>query len=589
VEGITVPRFSNEFLDDLMSRIDFVSIVSDYVRDLSNRGGRYKGLCPFHSEKTPSFTIEPNNGLFYCFGCHKGGSAVQFIMEIENLPFEDAVRLLARRAGISVPESSENKFGAERRARLLEIIRESAKYFHATLHQPEGNAALRYMKDRGISEGTATRFGIGAAPDNWTSLCDHLRKNGYSEIDIIDSGMGKRGKTSGIYDTFRDRLMFPVIDTSGSVIGFSGRALKSSDPAKYLNSPDTPVFTKGKNLFALNFAKKSKHGMLLLVEGNIDVVTLHQAGFDCAVASLGTALTEQQARLMKKFTDNIVLCYDSDEAGVKATERAVKLLEPAGLNVRIIHTDGAKDPDEYIRKNGAEAFTLLLDRSETNINYRLRQLLSENPLSTSDGKSQYIKKSVQEISTLSSPAEREIYGRQVAGETGIAYETIQKEVENVIKSRQKSRKTKESRDELQVARARQPSSRSLRYTNTASAIAEQGIILCLTHDPETLKILRQRGFTADSFTHEFLKNVFENACEMIEQNGSVNQVTMTAPLSIDESSELTRILSEPFDVATAGAAMNDYIDRIYTLRNSKLSDPIAALDAVLNNNKKGNV
>ena len=304
--------FSERFLEELASRNDIVDVVGSYVQLSKRSGSNMFGLCPFHSEKTPSFSVSSEKQIYHCFGCGKGGGVINFIMEIEGLSFPDAVQFLAKRAGMEVPDDDTPDEVRGKRTRLLELNRDAARFFYSQLSTPAGVPAVEYIKKRGISPEMVKKFGLGIAPDSWTSLTDAMLKKGYSARDLIEAGLAKQSrKGSGFYDAFRNRLMFPVIDIRGSVIGFSGRILGDGEP-KYLNSPDTLVFNKSRNLFAMNLAKKSKQGMLILAEGNIDVVALHQAGFGCAVASLGTSLTPDQVRLMDRYTDKVVIAYDSD-------------------------------------------------------------------------------------------------------------------------------------------------------------------------------------------------------------------------------------------------------------------------------------
>ena len=317
--------FPESFLQELAERNDIVDVVGSYVRLTKKSGSNLFGLCPFHSEKTPSFSVSPDKQIYHCFGCGKGGSVISFIMEIENLSFPEAVAFLANRAGMQLPEQADDP-GAKKRQRLLALNRDAARFFHAQLKTPAGQIARDYLARRQLTAQTVTRFGLGFAPDTWDSLVRAMKALGYSEQELFDGGLVRHGKTSGVYDTFRNRLMFPVIDVRGNVIGFSGRILGDGEP-KYMNSPETIVFSKSHNLFALNLAKKSKCGYIILAEGNIDVASLHQAGFDSAVASLGTSLTPEQARLLSRYTGEIVIAYDNDGAGQKASQRAIGILE----------------------------------------------------------------------------------------------------------------------------------------------------------------------------------------------------------------------------------------------------------------------
>ena len=355
--------FPPSFLDDVVARNPIEDVVGQYVT-MQRRGSNLFGLCPFHGEKTASFSVAPEKGIYYCFGCHKGGGVINFIMEIENLSYPDAVRFLAKRAGLEVPEDPEYQSRYRKQERLWALCQEAARFFHGTLYSPAGEAGLQYAGRRGLSKGTLTRFGVGFAPNRWDGLLTAMKGKGYSEEELLESGLALRSEKSGnLYDRFRNRLMFPIIDVRGHVIGFGGRVMDDSTP-KYLNSPETLIFNKRKNLFAMNLAKKSKSGRIILVEGYMDAVALHQFGFDYAVASLGTALTEEHASLLAKYTDQVVLIYDGDQAGQSATRRAIPILEKTGLQVRVLRMQGAKDPDEFLHKFGPERFQLLSEGAE---------------------------------------------------------------------------------------------------------------------------------------------------------------------------------------------------------------------------------
>ncbi len=363
--------FSDDFIQEVAERNPIEDVVGEYVPLTKRSGQNLFGLCPFHSEKTPSFSVSPSKGIYHCFGCGKGGSVFNFIMDMEHLSFPESVEFLARRAGMAIPEDG-RQHDSGRRERLLKLNREAARFFYDQLSTAEGAKAIEYMRIRRISRRVATNFGLGYAPDSWEGLTHEMKSRGYSERDLVDAGLAKRGKRGGVYDAFRGRLMFPVIDVRGNVVAFSGRVLGDGEP-KYLNSPDTPVFSKSHNLFGLNLAKKSKAGYIILVEGNVDVVSLHQAGFDSAVASLGTALTSEQAGLISRFVKQVVICYDADSAGKKAAQRAIPMLERVGLAVKVVTVPGAKDPDEFIKAKGAEAFRALIDDSENGMEYRLQR------------------------------------------------------------------------------------------------------------------------------------------------------------------------------------------------------------------------
>ena len=552
------------FIDELVSRTDIVGLVAGYVRLSKKSGGNMFGLCPFHSEKTPSFSVSADKQIYHCFGCGKGGGAINFMMEIENVPFRDAIEVLAARANMTVPEDSGAEDTSAKRRRMLELNRDAAKHFHEMLNAPIGQNAAGYLAARGIPKSMVTKFGIGAAPDSWSLLLDAMTAKGYSRQELIEAGLVRSSKDKGgVYDVFRNRLMFPVIDVRGGVIGFSGRILGEGEP-KYLNSPDTLVFNKSRNLFGLNLAKKSKSGMLILAEGNIDVVTLHHAGFDCAVASLGTALTAEQVRLMSRYSDNVVIAYDSDEAGRKASERAISLLEKTGMSLKIVSMGDAKDPDEFLRKNGADAFQLLIDGSENHIEYRLMLIKRKSDLESDEGRLKYLAEATDLLSELSNAPEREIYSARVAETAGVSSAAVDNEVGKAIKQK----KTKQKRDfERQVTRpaaAMQPADRTLRYDNEYSAAAEEGLVRCLISDPSHIKIADSAGFSAAEFTSPFLAKAFNSLKDRLANSRDVSASLILSDMETNEAARLIAILEKPDDVSQGYTTVSNCIDRIRT-------------------------
>ena len=419
--------FPAAFIDELIVRNPIEDVVSQYV-ELKRKGGRLFGLCPFHGEKTASFSVSPDAQLYYCFGCHKGGGVINFIMDIEGLSYPDAVRFLANRAGLEVPEDEAYRSQYKLQERLWALCRDAARYYRRQLFSPEGKQAVEYIVGRGLSRQTVTNFGLGFAPPGWSGLLDAMKEMGYSVDELMAAGLALRSqKSGGAYDRFRNRLMFPIIDIRGNVIGFGGRVMDDSTP-KYLNSPESTIFNKRKNLFAMNVAKKSKLGYIILTEGYMDAIALHQYGFDSAVASLGTALTEEHANLLSKYTEQIVLTYDSDEAGQNATRRAVPILEKAGLKVKILRMEGAKDPDEFLKKFGADRFRLLLERSENHAEYQLQTLERRYDLSLDEQRVAFLSEAAQMIAGLPSAIEREVYGARAAQSAGITPEAMKIEV-----------------------------------------------------------------------------------------------------------------------------------------------------------------
>ena len=553
----------DSFLDELISRTDITELVGGYVRLTKKSGANMFGLCPFHSEKTPSFTVNSEKQIYHCFGCGKGGGAIGFIKEIENLPFRDAVEFLAGKAGMTVPEEEGQAEITNRRKRILELNREAARHFHSMLSSPPGESARDYLANRGITKASVTRFGIGVAPDEWSLLLDSMTVKGYTKQELIDAGLCRHGKKSdGAYDFFRNRLMFPVIDVRGNVIGFSGRRLDTEKDYKYINSPDTVVFTKSRNLFGLNLAKKSKAGMLVLVEGNIDVVMLHQAGLDCAVAPLGTAFTSEQSRLITQYTENIIIAFDSDEMGKKATLRALSLLEKTGKNVKVVDLGTSGDPDDFIRKHGADAFKVLLGRSESHIEYRLLAIMNTCNMSTDEGRLVYLASATELLSEIKNEPEREIYSEKVARAAGVSTESIKNEILKKLKIKRGQQKKDFEKNVVRPRADVQPASRELRYANELSAVAEEGIIRCLVRDPTLMKITAETGFSNEEFTSPFLAKVYEILEKRISGGREVSEALIVSELESGEASQLTIIMQKPESMPHGDKIISEYIEKV---------------------------
>ena len=514
--------FPEAFLDELIARNPIEDVVSQYV-NLKRSGSNLFGLCPFHGEKTPSFSVSPDKGIYYCFGCHKGGSVINFEMEIEGLSYPDAVRALAKRAGLEVPEDEQYQSRYRQQERLWALHKEAARFFHSRLYAPIGANALQYATGRGMPKSILTKFGIGYAPDSWTDLVDYLRSKNYSDQELRDSGLVTVSQKNGnLFDRFRDRLMFPIIDVRGNVIGFGGRIMNNSDKsaAKYLNSPETLIFNKRKNLFALNLAKKSKLGYLILVEGYMDAIALHQYGFDCAVASLGTALTEDGANLLSRYTEQVVLIYDGDEAGQNATQRAIPILEKAGLQVKVLKMRDAKDPDEYLKKFGADRFRILLEESANRVEYQLNAILKKYDLRDDEQKVQYLQESAGLIGSLSSAVQREVYGGRVAEAAGISEDAMRLEVNRALKRRTYQEKKRQEKIDLSPARNLQPKEKSIRYSNLRSARAEEMIIAQVLREPALFAQIPD--LQPKIFSSEFLGRAFRQLRDRYHQGLDVS-------------------------------------------------------------------
>lgn len=557
--------FPDKFIQELIDRSDIVEVVGSYVNLARRSGANYFGLCPFHNERTPSFAVNPAGQFYHCFGCGKGGGVINFIMEIENLSYPDAVRHLAARAGMEVPEEDRD---SRKRQKLLAVNKDAAKCFYEMLSSPGGEAAVRYMRERGISPGTARRFGLGFAPDRWDTLLQALRAKGHSEQELYEAGLVKRGRGGGFYDVFRNRLMFPVIDVRGEVIGFSGRLLSGEGP-KYLNSPETPVFSKSRNLFGMNLAKKSQAPYLMLVEGNIDVVSLHQAGFDSAVASLGTSLTAEQARLMSRYKSEVILAYDSDEAGKKAAARAIGILEKLDLKVRILQMQGAKDPDEYIKARGPDAFRNLLEKSEEQVDYRLGTVRAKHDLTRDEEKVAYLKEATELLATLPGSVERQVYGSRVAEEAGVAQDAVIGEIERRRKAMLSRSRKSEERELQRAEKSFQPEAKSLRYNDPGSAAAEEGIVRLLYLEPALLGPFREELPEEGSFSSPALGKIFSALRRRIDEGQSLSVGALAPELTAEEMDLFVRLLQKPEKLSKGEEILRDYLRRFRELRERK--------------------
>ena len=570
--------FPQSFLDELIARNDIVDVVGSYV-SLTPKGGSFWGCCPFHNEKTPSFHVLPDKQFYHCFGCKKGGGVINFIMDIENLSYPDAVRFLAKRANIPVPEEASD--GTEKlRRRMLELNRDAARWYYQTLQAPEGQAVRDYLDRRQIHRRIAVRFGMGAAPDSWDALLTAMTARGYSKDELIRAGLAVSGKNGHIYDKFRNRLILPVIDVRGDVVGFGSRVLDKSEP-KYMNTPETLTYSKRRVLYGLNLAKKTKRPNIILCEGNLDVVTLHQAGFDNAVASMGTALTVEQTRLLSRYTKELVLCYDNDKAGALATQRALELLNRSEFTVRVLRlpnrlVDGEyvkQDADDFIKFQGPEAFERLLSGSENGVEFRMSQVAAKYDLRSDQGRIDYTAEISQVLAELDNAVEREVYANRAAETAGLSPDAMRQEVERAARKRRYSDRKKRERQELNPALTVQPAQRGSRYTNLRSAMAEEGVIRLLHLDPTLFG--DTPPLTPEEFSSPLLGKIYG---AMWHQRGNRSGLSaLTGELSGDEMSHLTTLLQKPESTANASQALADYIRVIreeQTKRDDSGVDPL---------------
>lgn len=510
-------RIPKEVVEEIRQRNDIVDVISGYV-NLKRAGSNYNGLCPFHNEKTPSFTVFPATQTFYCFGCSESGDAISFVMKSENLEYVAAVESLAKRAGINISKEYGEDDTSKRRRRILQMNLEAAKYFRACLFDENiGKVGMDYLHGaRKLSIPVIKHFGLGFAPNGFGGLTDHLHKKGFTDDELIEGFLcGKSQKTGRTYDYFRNRVIFPIIDTTGNVIGFGGRVMDDSKP-KYLNTSDTPAFKKSRNLFALNYARHNCSEKMILCEGYMDVIALHAAGFENAVATLGTALTNEQARMMAKYTKQVLIAYDSDEAGQRAANRAVQMLSEVGLDVRILKMNGAKDPDEYIKSYGADTFRKLLGEGRTGFEFKMDNLLAKYDINIPDQKIKAASEMCGFISEVWSDVERDVYISAAATKLGISRDGIKNDVTRLRKSRMNEYKRKTSNDAKLGAMNIGDKVNPDAAKNIRANAAEEAVMGLILMYPEYRAGVISGKFklSADDFVSEFNRRAFEKIMEL---------------------------------------------------------------------------
>ena len=538
-------NISPQIIEDIKARNDIENVISSYIT-LKRAGSNYNGLCPFHSEKTPSFTVFPSTQSFYCFGCGAGGDAITFVMRMENLDYISAVRTLAERSGITIPENATNASGKREvtRSRVLEMNKEAAKYFRNALFDSKyGAEAMDYLVNkRKLSTTVIKHFGLGFAPNSFGALHDHLKKLGYTDDEMVAGFLCGKGKNNSTYDYFRNRIMFPIIDVSGNIVAFGGRVMDNSEP-KYLNTSDTPAFKKSKNLFALNYAKNHCESTMILCEGYMDVIALHTAGFENAVATLGTAITSEQARIFSRYTKKVVISYDSDQAGQRAADKAFKLLQEVGVDVKILKMEGAKDPDEFIKKFGATKFTALLDDSKSRFEFELDKVLAKYDIRNVDEKIKASHELCKIITTFSSEIERELYARKMASVFDVPLSSVQKDISSIIKRRLREDKSKEQSELYRITsgigdRVNPESASNIRASKIEEAILGL-MLLKAEHMQKCVETL-----SADSFVTPFSKKVFESISTIYKEYGKFDIGYIQEDFTIEQISRITKMLTE---------------------------------------------
>ena len=551
-----------DYIQEVVRRNDIEDVVQSYVQ-LRRRGRTCTGLCPFHTEKTPSFVVYPETQSFYCFGCGAGGDVITFIKKISNLEYVEAVKLLASRAGMPMP-NEEDKAG-EMRRKVLAINRDAARYFYDQLNKPTPEAALAreyWRKRRGLSDDTIRRFGLGYAPDSYSDLLHYLKGRGYNEEELLESGIVRRSEKGNLYNLFRHRMITPIIDLRGNVIAFGGRVLDDSKP-KYINSPETVVYKKSRTLFALNIAKRSTSRRYILCEGYMDVISMHQAGFDTAVCACGTALTPEQVKLIGEYADEVILSYDSDEAGQKAAARSLELFAPSPARVSVLNIPGAKDPDEFIKKFGRDRFEMLLNGTANATEFKLAKIRAKYDIATDKGRLDYIKEALALLAGHISPTEREVYAGRLAEETGISRGAIQTQLQGAVR---RAEQTARRRRQQQLAGEGVAASIKVPYDLGGSkalglANAEQQLVAAMLKDPSMIRKVR-----AKITPGEFLLPEMQQVCSAIfaldSQGAAVSLSALGAVLSEQDLAQLAQLLARNADLNLTDQDIEMFLARI---------------------------
>ena len=576
---------SKETIEQVLMRNDIESLIGGYV-SLKRAGSNLKGLCPFHSEKSPSFTVYPADNSFYCFGCGVGGDAITFIKKKENLDYPDAIEYLAKRAGITVIEDNKGEYKSAPKFDKDKMYRmnvDAAKYFHRCLFDstPEAKAALAYFTEkRGLSMATIKHFGLGFAPNSFDAFSKYMLARGYTYDELVEGFLCGRSESGRYYDAFRNRVMFPIIDVSGNVIAFGGRVMDDSKP-KYKNSSDTPVFKKSRNLFALNFARTACQETLILCEGYMDVIALHAAGFTNAVATLGTAITSEQARMMSRYTKNVVISYDADEPGQKAAMRAIGMLSEVGLNVTILRVPGSKDPDEYIKTYGADKFREILSNTKSKFEYNMENILSKYDINLAQDKVRALHDSVQLISETNSTAERDIYIRIVAEKFGVDVRSVKTDVDRIISSAIKRAKRQESERLIQASAGYTDSVNPDFIKAPAAAKNEETVLGLMLIYPEHRKHVFENEllYEADFFT-ELGKRVFARIREAYLEKTD-NLIDFNESFTEDEVGRITRMKLSRMQLTNNGIdVLTEAIESLKEAVRRKSNESVSSFDAL---------
>lgn len=551
----------HEYIEELTRRVDIVDLVGSYVQ-LKRKGRLYSGLCPFHSEKTPSFYVYPDTQSFYCFGCGAGGSAVSFMQKMDNISYTEAVKLLGERAGMPAP-TEDDKTG-RLRGRILSMNKEAARFFHACLNSTveEARQARAYWRRRGLDDKTIVKFGLGYAPDDGQALYQYLRDKGYNQQELDASGLFKRSQSGRIYCLFWKRVITPIFDLRGNVIAFGGRVLDDSKP-KYVNSPETLVYHKSDTVFALQLAKRSAARRYVLCEGYMDVITMQQAGIDTAVCACGTALTPDQVRLISQYAEEVILCYDSDEAGQKATLRSLELFRSSPVKVGVLQIPGAKDPDEYIKKYGPERFQALLDGVGSALDFRLENLRRKYDLKEDSQRLQYVKEAVEMLAQRSNPTEREVYAGRLAEQTDISKAAILAQLAQAGQQVGRKHRWEQNRAILhsgEMDTIEVPYSAGGRQA-LGVASAQQRLLAAVLREPRYLPQV-QAGLQPEQFLMPLHQQIYQAMLDTAARGEDLTLAVLHQTLSEEALHELSRLAAQYSDVNCTPEDIRLYLDRI---------------------------
>lgn len=571
-------RIPGDFIDDIISQTDIVQLIREYVH-LTQRGHEFVGLCPFHIEKSPSFSVSVEKKVYHCFGCKAGGGVINFVMEAEGLNYVGAIEYLANRVGLPMPTiSHEDNLLQEKREKILKINKLAAHFFVNTLYSNQGAEAMSYLTKRKLTVATLRHFGVGFAPDGWDTLINHMAKQGVTSHDLVEAGLAAySSKTGKIYDSFRNRIIFPIISQQKEVIGFGGRVMDDTKP-KYINSPDTVVYSKNKNLYGLNFARKTKGGAAILTEGYMDVIALHQAGFDGALSSSGTAFTENQAVRLKQYFKSVVIVFDNDEPGRSATRRAIPLLTKVGLEVRVIELRGAKDPDEFIKEHKADSFAHLIRQGLPHNDYLLKHLTSKYDLDDNGDRVKFMAEASKFLAEMESSVQREIYATKVAEYLAVSKDSILLDVTDEMERQKRQQKQQFERAVISPSLTQSRQGNRGLYESTRAARGEEGLLRVCFLDNSLLGELED--FTSEVFSVPLLGKVFDTIKQWYQENRRFQLAHLTGYVDGVEMSLLAQILSETQDISTLQQAMTDYLavmEEEYEKRSLTGDDRLSAL------------